>query len=585
MSTTPAPAALPEPHYTPGKLDASAALAACVPESGPLHRYLSWAIKTTDADPLFHIASILPCWAHECCVQGFRIDRANELVPKIWTFTVGAPASSKSTAIRRALGVYRQHVIRAGGLDPLVQAEGSVPGLFEALAERWDPDLGITPGVVYRDEAARLLDTRDSVADMLCNIIDGDEVKRHLRGARAANRENAGSVADTLRNPTYSGLLATTFARLREVTKTTYLEGGLYSRFLWFVGPARPGTQLLTVDPHLDEQAEVVQAWANWARWPLGLGALAEDLTVDVPKVAVDLLEATLFSDLQSGVTAGNDRLNAMRKRALTQAILVAGLYALNHRRLTVEVDDMARAIRLVRLCLSGYERIDPTLAADPIMVSADVAFHAIAGAGDLGLPKSKLYPILRAPKVLIDQALDTLVDEGSVELVPPPEGKRGRPVVRFRARTAERYGATRPADDDQGAHGLTAYVAKLDVLRELRRVGQDTTEAEADIEVFYASLDPLSQAQADLEGWRADPVSFDEAAEEARRQAHNEQVASEVAQGARRSAQEALDAAQAAVTASQGRMPAEGVPGLAGVRWTSAGPRPRPTRRKLHTR
>ena len=95
----------------------------------------------------------------------------------------------------------------------------------------------------------------------------------------------------------------------------------------------------------------------------------------------------------------------------------------------------------------------------------------------------------------------------------------------------------------------------------------------------------PRVGGAADLEGWRADPVSFDEAAEEARRQAHNERVASEVAQGARRSAQEALDAAQAAVTASQGRMPAEGVPGLAGVQWTSAGPRPRPTRRKLHTR
>ena len=578
------------PPYQPGKLPGVPdKLAACIPPAGPLHRYMAWAIKTTDADPLFHLASILPCWAHECCSFGFRIDAGNEYVPKLWTFTVGAPASSKSTAIRRALGVYRQVAIRGDLADPFVQAEGSVPGLFEALAERFEPELGITPGVVYRDEAARLLDTRDSVADMLCNIIDGDDVKRHLRGARKANREDPGSVADTLRSPTYSGLLATTFARLREVTKTTYLEGGLYSRFLWFVGPNKPGPQSLTVNPHREEEREVIRVWGAWERWPLGMQTLGLDSTVLLPEESLQLLEHTLFRDLQAGANDGNDRVNAMRKRSLTQATIVAGLYALSQQRMSIELDDMTRAIRLVRLCLEGYLRVDPTLAADPVMVAADIAFHAIVNAGDLGIAKGKLYPILRAPKPLVDQVLDTLLDEDAIELMNTKTGKRGRPSIRYRALRTERY-ETRASTAPKASKTTSAEAfAMLDELRLARTAGNESLAAELDarLSTLVLELPDLEAARLRLEAWRGDPVAYAARLEE---QARAERKAEIQAREAARRAQEARvafettedldgtpEAAVAALTGtSEAGQRAHGV-----LRFQASGAQTKPRRRR----
>jgi hypothetical protein len=403
-------------------------LAACLPSSGPLHRYMTWAVKTTDAEPLFHLGAILPCFASEAATHGVLIDEAHRIVPRVWSFMVGVPASSKSTAMKRAMGLYRTHVASQGLVDPFVIAEGSVPGIFEALCDKHNTDRNLSLGIVYRDEAARLLDTKDSVGDMLCNIIDGETVKRHLRGVRSANREAPGSVRDTLHAPAFSGILTTTFSRLREVTKPSHLEGGLYSRFLWFVGQPRLVGQSMTFDPHRDEERDVANAWGDWSKWLLGQEVLGHALTVQVPRDVVELLRATLFTSLEEHGKTDN-RLNAARKRGLSQAMQIAGLYALSQHRLVANAEDMDAAINLVELCLAGLERVEPSLAVDEFMQAADFAFHAIAGASPTGMPVSRLYSVLRRAKPFVDGIVETLVAEGSVRLSDPIRtGKPGRP-------------------------------------------------------------------------------------------------------------------------------------------------------------
>jgi hypothetical protein len=423
---------------------------ACWPTQGPLHRYLAWATKTTDAEPWFHLGAILPCWSHQCCIRGFRVDAERDLTPQLWSFIVGAPASSKSTSMRRAMGMYRTLQIEHAFTDPFVMAEGSVPGLFEALTERWNPDLGCTEGIVFRDEAARLLDTKDSVSDMLCQIMDGDSVQRHLRGLRRAKKEGE-QVQDTLRDPAYSGILATTFARLREVTKASFLEGGLYSRFLWFVGAPRPGRQSLMMRPHREEETQVRAAWSDWGRWALGQQTLGEDLTVRVPDDAIECLRVTLFSNLEAAAKQDN-RLNAARKRGIEKAIILAGLFALSQYRLHVTFDDMDRAVNLVESCLRGFERLDPTLAVDDLMVAVDVAFHAIAGSGDLGLKRSDLYKILRKPKGVIDHVVDTLADEGSIHTRVHKKPGAGRNPTFLVSNGPERYAGDPPDEPEPKA-------------------------------------------------------------------------------------------------------------------------------------
>lgn len=430
--------------YTPGPIEGlSDEILNCIPPQGPIHRYISWAIKTTDAEPLFHLGSILPCWAHAVCTRGFSIDEDHRMVPKLWSFLVGVPASSKSTAMKRALSLYRRHYTTR---DPFVLAEGSVPGIFEALCDNFDYELDASVGVVYRDEAARLLDTQDSIADMLCNIIDGETVKRHLRGARAANKESPGSVRDTLLRPSFSGILTTTFSRLREVTKASYLEGGLYSRFLWFVGQPRLVGQSLTWNPHRAEEDDVLASWADWSAWANGLEALGHNRVIRVPPLCVELLRSTLFANLERHGATDN-RLNAARKRGINQAILVAGLYAASQQRDTVNEDDMDRAINLVEFCLQGLERLDPSLAVDEFMQHVDFAFHAIVGAGDFGLNSSKLFAILRRPKNIVDGIVETLIAEGSIRCVERRTGARGRPAMTYVANGPARF-AGEPQDD-----------------------------------------------------------------------------------------------------------------------------------------
>lgn len=438
--------------YREGSIDAlSPDLAACLPPSGPLHRYMAWAIKTTDAEALFHLGSILPCWSHAVASRGFRIDEQHRIVPKVWTFLVGVPASSKSTAMKRATTLYRSFVQATGTIDPFVLAEGSVPGIFEALAERYDPTLDATPGIVYRDEAARLLDTKDSVADMLCNIIDGEDVKRHLRGARAANADKANSVKDTLVRPSFAGILTTTFSRLREVTKASYLEGGLYSRFLWFVGQPRLPNQSLEWDPHRAEEAQVLTAWEDWARWANGQQALGTPLVVKVSREVTELLRSTLFADLERHGATDN-RLNAARKRGLTQAVQIAGLYALSQCRLFATPEDMDAAINLVELCLGGLERLDPSLAVDEFMQVTDAAFHVVASAGPSGLPTSRLYASLRRSKNVVDAIVETLLAEGSIRRVKTATGKPGRPATMLAACGTTRYSGDPESDDEAPA-------------------------------------------------------------------------------------------------------------------------------------
>jgi hypothetical protein len=294
--------------------------------------------------------------------------------------------------------------------------------------------------VVYRDEAARLLDSKDtSVSDMLCNIIDGEDVKRHLRGARAANREAAGSVKDSLVHPAFSGLLTTTFSRLREVTKASFLEGGLYSRFLWFVGQPKLPEQSLTYSLHRDEEDEVYRCWQDWTRWANGQQALGQPLVVRVPPDVVELLRSTLFESLQQHGKSDN-RLNAARKRALTQAVQLAGLYALSQCRLSVASEDMDAAINLIEYSLAGLERLDPSLAVDPFMQGVDHLFHAIASAGEAGLPTAKVYAAVRKSKAIVEGMLDTLVAEGSVRRVGVSTGRPGRPAIFWIANGPARF-------------------------------------------------------------------------------------------------------------------------------------------------
>lgn len=427
----------------------------CVPKVGPLRSYLEWASLTTDAEHQYHLGSILPCLAEECVTSGFVIDPEHKLRPTLWAFLVGVPAGSKSTALKRAGSLYKAFLATRAGrqvADPFVFAEGSWPGIFEALAERYDQDLGMAHAIVIRDEASRLLETREtSIADNLCNVIDGEEVKRHLRSVRAENRANPGSVKDTLRAPAFSGCLATTFARIRDVTQASFIEGGLYSRFLWFVGGATLPEPKFKVELHDAQRKRVLDEWLEWGKWLLGMQALHEplDRVVTFTAEADDCVRSTLWEEYRRARELPEDRLNATRKRGLTQVRTVAGIFALTQQRTIVDYEDMLCAVNLIELSTSGLSGLDqkflPSAASQNPKVLSDQAFATIRAHGldSPGCPRSTLYKALQCPKALLDMVVDTLIDEGSIAVVDAPKrAGSGRQPQLYRVTRADRYGA-----------------------------------------------------------------------------------------------------------------------------------------------
>ena len=106
--------------------------------------------------------------------------------------------------------------------------------------------------------------------------------------------------------------------------------------------------------------------------------------------------------------------------------------------------DDMDAAINLVETCVASLESIDPELATSDVMVQVNRAFQTIRDAGAAGCNKAKLYQALRAPKVVVDQVLSTLIDEGSIEERHIATGKPGRPPIRYRTCGKTRF-SSRP--------------------------------------------------------------------------------------------------------------------------------------------
>lgn len=420
---------LHDSHYQPRGLNVETWT---TPPNSPLARFIDWSTKTTDAEPIFHLGAAVALFSHLCVRAGVRIDAQQRLVPATWSFLVGVPAAAKSTAVRRAVGVLRDvlevpdeshHHPR---VDPLILAEGSVPGLLEALGEYYDPELELSHGLIFRDEAARLLEQRDSVADVLCGLIDGDTIKRHLRGVRKENRSAPGSVPDRVINPAFTGAFVTTFSRLREVTRSSFLEGGLFSRFLWFVGSGSLGPQRLRVDLHLDERAKVVQETRLWFHRLRTTLRLRNNQPLSVSDAAFLRISDTLFADLEREGRVDN-RLNAARKRAITQAVLLGGIFAALRESPTVDIEDIEPAINLCRLSLDGLSKLDPSLGTDEAVHLAHRIMHLIRAFGDEGISKSEIYRRLKKPKHEIEPAIEYLQNCGyaAIEVIRTPGRSR----------------------------------------------------------------------------------------------------------------------------------------------------------------
>jgi len=434
-----------DPIYRPGPIDGvSVEERACIPQTGVLHAYVWWAAQTTHAPPWWHVGAGLTAFASEAARCGYELGDGDDNKSCLWVSLVGPSAAGKTTSINRLTDFYTAYLEPLEVAKPFIQAEGSLPGMFATLTDKYDHEADHTLGLLVQDELTRLLDTKQPITEMLMQIADGRQIERHLK--KEQERRRAGQQAqDVLRNPKISALFATTHSNLRRVSKAHHADAGLYSRMLWFIGAPNPAALKLLPDTCPAERRCALEQWRDWQQWQIAEYNISGNNRITFPAEVLAILEHSLFEKARKGLESP-DRLAAAKLRGITQAYKIAALFALSQKRTTVWSEDMDCAVNLVERCQGDYAlHIDPEIGVSETMIMINRAFLAIRQKGQTGLPRTQLYKVLKAAKYQIDDVVATLLDEGSVEEVKTQT--RGRPAKRYIALGPERFTRTDATD------------------------------------------------------------------------------------------------------------------------------------------
>ncbi len=401
-----------------------------MPSHGLLHSYMAWVVPTTHAPPLYHLGAILPGFCYEVARRGIRIagPGSEGELPRVWTCLVGGSAGGKSTAHNSAQDFVRewQTAILGGAyIDPYLHLDGSMPGILAASASYYRESAGATVAVFETDEMTKILAQLDSVAETLCKVFDGRTIVRQLRQFQVAKAAGE-KVNDTVRAPAISASFATVPASLERVAQGYHLEGGLFSRVLWFRGSLQPSELQPRRTARTSARTAALAEWQGWTGWLDGQAALGTPLVVQVPATVYQLLDDELFGKWRENLVNDRDRVNSARLRAIPYAETLAGLFALSCGRLVVDDDDAVRAINLVESCVQTLMGIDATVAVD---VARKLRERVVAVMRDHGgtCSKKTLYHLTGAGKMDLDLALATLVDSSVIQRITPLTNGPGR--------------------------------------------------------------------------------------------------------------------------------------------------------------
>lgn len=444
-------------EYAAGPIkDVDPDIQAMIPEWGVLHALVWYVTKTSDAPPEHVIGAILPALAHAMAVRGLYVDQDAQHVPHIWLVLVGDSGVGKSTAIDRVMTFYRQHLRETTDpyVDPYSHVEGSIPGLLETLADKYDETLNRTSTVLYNDEFTRILESSESVSEVLCILADSKrDFTRNLRKYHSMRRKGQ-KTPDTVRSPAISAIFATTMSGLENTATSKQATGGLFARPLWL--HANLDKSRLRFEEILapDARKRVLALWRAWAGALDGTLLLAQKDEMEIverttptqtiqqragarPTVIVIPSEVKVFlKDFFEecvGAMVEGSSFNGLLRRAEGRARMIASIYAFSRGELTPSSDDVIRAIRLVKRSLQAVGLVQDSVAVDPGFRQQERALRIIQATGSQGMLRGELYSRLKlGSKQEMDRLIETLLDRGDAMAKTTNAGKRGRPGTRF---------------------------------------------------------------------------------------------------------------------------------------------------------
>jgi hypothetical protein len=308
-----------------------------------------------------------------------------------------------------------------------IQAEGSIAGLLTAVSEHFDKVRGTTTCLLYHNEFASLLASREPVSEMLCQIVDGANYQRNLRELQRKTSKNG---HDRIVSPVVSGLFCTTEEQLAEHFKLAHRTGGLFSRIVWVRGEIeQDNLRLPSVHPRGALPATywfVQDAWKAWLV-VLEFAGGEQGRAIKFTPEALELFKTAVFDPLAAKWNS-NDIWKAARLRFVDKIRVLACVLAASRGSLLVCHEDIQRAICLGDVLLAHATGMTTSLGGDAVTRLAARIERVARSRGDEGATRSELHQALRPNKRDLDAALETLLDQEHV--IEDRKGIDGR--VRF---------------------------------------------------------------------------------------------------------------------------------------------------------
>jgi len=298
---------------------------------------------------------------------------------------------------------------------PIVSCMDTTPVVMRGIAEHWDPDTTLTPGLLAAHEFGAVLKRkRENIFELLNGLIDG----------RNATREHYGKPIKVT-NPRLSGLFATTPPSIEAYINDIMADGGFLSRFTWVVHSRTEHPPWAPLDPNAPALKQVaVRVWRQ-------LLAAADGHTERIMRPDG---EAEVYFQSHWASLDPHQADYGIRKRLWLRVRLLAALYALlgYHDRITL--DDAHRAASWVaRLNVELGEVTKLRVLEDPMRL-VNRAEEIIRQAGKKGVTQTELSRSFQVLSATRDLVLGTLLDNGAVlvESDAATDGKRGRKPTRY---------------------------------------------------------------------------------------------------------------------------------------------------------
>lgn len=459
---------VPPDEYDVGKIPGiPAETMAMIPPHGQVHEYVWWASQVTYANPIWHLASILPALAYDFAMLGFDFPGRRRQIA-LQSFLIGRSTAAKSTCLRLAKSFHEDFLLatrpRGWDLDsntPWLQAEGTVPGLLEALSDKWDQEQELTPAILYNEEVENLLTTKDpQVIRTLMQLFDSmPKVERQLAKYRAQAKEG-GAPPSCVRRPAVGGVFASTISAMQDTMKARHFEGGLVSRALWFVAEPDLTRYRDIVDFDRRAQREVVQwRWAQYGPHLYGLRARGDGWNVKpFSKEVKAIFDERISKRFLQAWADEEEAIAAQLMRAGMLAQTISCIYALSCGRLEVLPEDAEAAVNLVQFSIDSVSTLAGLTADEAHWRARNKVLEVVRRQPvAVGANRALLYKTLKVNKGELDQIMASMVDEGVLIECQIKSGGRGRPSLNYKFPEAAQLGkviefAPRDGDDILGA-------------------------------------------------------------------------------------------------------------------------------------